>query len=297
MAPIGTTPKLNGARKLNRPQAERRPASVESGLRRIRPESPIWHGTQPEGALMFYPTLDVTGLDPLDVLAVAAHPGDAEWFCGGVLAAEADGGKRTGILDLSTGDMSARGIPQQRVAEAEEAATHLGLAWRGNLGLPDGRLENNILARMTLAGIIRTLQPKVVIGPHPNRLYPDHRYAWDLLQDACQVSGWPKLDDDLPPHRPTLLLQGMPDLPQAPALLSPLTAEQLSKKIAALSCYRSQLQPGVHPADPFPFTSEAHLRAAVTASATHYALTTPHALAEPFWTHQPLITRTLTTLG
>ncbi|MCW5963925.1 MAG: PIG-L family deacetylase [Bryobacterales bacterium] len=98
---------------------------------------------------MFYPTLDVTAVEPLDLLAVAAHPGDAEWFCGGVLASAAAQGKRAGILDLSTGDMSARGIPQQRVAEAEQAATVLGLAWRGNLGLPDGRLENNILARMT----------------------------------------------------------------------------------------------------------------------------------------------------
>ncbi len=245
---------------------------------------------------MFYPTLDVTGVEALDTLAVAAHPGDAEWFCGGVLAAEAQRGKRTGILDLSTGDMSARGIPQLRVAEATEAAAQLGLAWRGNLGLPDGRLENNILARMTLAGIIRALQPKVVIGPHPNRLYPDHRYAWEMLRDACQASGWPKLDDDLPPHRPTLLLQGMPGLPEAPALLLPLTAEQLAKKIAALCCHRSQIQQGVHPADPFPFTSEAHLRAAITAAATHYAQTTLHPYVEAFWTSQPILAESLAAL-
>lgn len=242
---------------------------------------------------MFYPTLDVTGVEPLDVLAVAAHPGDAEWFSGGVLAMAAREGRRVGILDLTTGDMSARGIPQQRVAEAETAAGALGLAWRGNLGLPDGRLENNILARMTLAGIVRSLQPRVVIGPHPQRLYPDHCYAWEMLRDACQAAGWPKLDDDMPAHRPALLLQGIPDTPQSPTLLIPVSAEALEAKIQALLAYGSQRQPGLSPADPMPFTSEAQLRAAVTGAATAYGLAAGYAAAEPFFTDGPLVMASL----
>lgn len=242
---------------------------------------------------MFYPTLDVTDVEALDLLAVAAHPGDAEWFCGGVLATAAQEGKRAGILDLTTGDMSARGIPQQRVAEAEASAKVLGLAWRGNLGLPDGRLENNILARMTLAGILRSLQPGTVIGPHPQRGYPDHRYAWEMLRDACQAAGWPKLDDDLPPHRPALLLQGLPDLPQAPTLLVLLKPEALEAKIQALLAYTSQLQPGVHPADPVPFGNEGQVRAAVTGAATSYGFAAGWAGAEPFFAETPLLLASL----
>lgn len=237
---------------------------------------------------MFYPTLDVTGVEPLHLLAVAAHPGDAEWFCGGMLAKVAGEGKRVGILDLTTGDMSARGIPQQRVAEADAAARVLGLAWRGNLGLPDGRLENSILARMTLAGIVRALQPRVVIGPHPQRQYPDHRYTWEMLRDACQAAGWPKLDDDLPPHRPALLLQGAPDIPLPPACIIPLSSEELETKTRALLAHQSQIHPEVHAADPMPFPSEESLRARVAAVAGAYALAEGTLYAEPFYTEKPL---------
>ncbi len=242
---------------------------------------------------MFYPTLDVTGIEPLDLLAVAAHPGDAEWFCGGTLASSSRQGKRAGILDLSTGDMSARGIPQQRMAESDAAAKSLGLAWRGNLGLPDGRLENNILARMTLAGILRGLQAKVVIGPHPHRHYPDHHYTWEMLRDACQAAGWPKLDDDLPPHRPHLLLRGLPDTPQSPTLLLPITTEDIGRKIEALQCYRSQIQPGVAAADPVPFPSNENVRMRVEGVASAYGFAAGIPYAEPFFADQPLVLESL----
>ena len=39
--------------------------------------------------------------EPLDVLAVMAHPDDAEIFCGGALIRSAEAGERTGVLDLT----------------------------------------------------------------------------------------------------------------------------------------------------------------------------------------------------
>ncbi len=243
---------------------------------------------------MFYPTLDVSEVAALDALAVAAHPGDAEWFCGGTLLALAEQGKRTGILDLSTGDMSPRGIPQQRVAEAEEAARILGVAWRGNLGLPDGRLENNIMARMTLAGIIRSLKPRVALGPHPDRRHPDHRYAWEMLRDACYAAGWPKLDDDLAPHRPAQILRGAPDTPAPPSLVMPLSRAQVEAKFEALLAYRSQFEPfetreGFE--DPLEFPGESERRARVTAFATTYGFSVGIEFGEPFYAEGPLNAR------
>lgn len=240
---------------------------------------------------MFYPTLDVSEVAALDILAVAAHPGDAEWFCGGTLLAFAEQGKRTGILDLSTGDMSPRGIPQQRVEEAGEAARILRVAWRGNLGLPDGRLENSILARMTLAGILRSLKPRIVLGPHPDRRHPDHRYAWDMLRDACYAAGWPKLDDDLAPHRPLQILRGVPDSPAAPSLVMPLTTEQVEKKIEALLSYRSQFdiaesREGFE--DPLELPTEAQVRFRVTGFAATYGFSAGVDLVEPFFAEGPL---------
>jgi bacillithiol biosynthesis deacetylase BshB1 len=242
---------------------------------------------------MFYPTLDITEVAPLDVLAVGAHPGDAELFCGGTLLTLALEGRRTGILDLSTGDMSPRGLPQQRVAEADAAAKVLQVAWRGNLGLPDGRIENNILARMTLAGIVRGLRPKLVLGPHPERRHPDHRYTWELLRDACYAAGWPKLDDELAPHRPSLLLRGAPDTPAAPSLVVPITREQVERKIEALQTYRSQFEPapGAREGfdDPLEFATEEQLRSRVLGFAATYGFSTGIEFGEPFYADGPVV--------
>src|ERR1700761_2217957 len=84
---------------------------------------------------------------PLDILAIAAHPDDVEQTCGGTLIRMAEQGYRTGVLDLTAGDMGTRGTPEQRVAESEVAAQHMLVKWRGNMYMPDARLENNIGAR------------------------------------------------------------------------------------------------------------------------------------------------------
>ena len=122
---------------------------------------------------------------PLDVVAIAAHPDDVEQTCGGTLIKMAERGYRTGVLDLTAGEMGSRGNPQLRIEESERAAERLMLAWRGNLHLPDARLENNIAARMTLAVQIRALRPRVVILPYWEARHPDHYRAGELGYEAC----------------------------------------------------------------------------------------------------------------
>ena len=102
----------------------------------------------------------------LDILAIAAHPDDVEQTCGGTLLKMAEMGYRSGVLDLTAGEMGTRGEPEARLKEAEAAAQHLGLAWRGNLRLADARLENTLAARLTLMSEIRRLRPRVVILPY-----------------------------------------------------------------------------------------------------------------------------------
>ena len=62
---------------------------------------------------------------PLDILAIAAHPDDVEQTCGGTLIRMAEKGYRTGVLDLTAGDMGTRGTPEERIAESHCAAKHL----------------------------------------------------------------------------------------------------------------------------------------------------------------------------
>jgi LmbE family N-acetylglucosaminyl deacetylase len=62
---------------------------------------------------------------PLDILAIAAHPDDVEQTCGGTLIRMAELGYRTGVLDLTAGDMGSRGTPEIRLTEADAAAREM----------------------------------------------------------------------------------------------------------------------------------------------------------------------------
>src|ERR1035437_9764156 len=138
----------------------------------------------------------------LDVLAIAAYPDDVEQTCGGTLIRMAEAGYRTGVLDLTAGDMGTRGTPEVRVEESQVAAGHMLLKWRDNQHFPDARLENTLTARMTLAVKIRELKPRVVILPYWEGRHPDHYRCREMGYEACFLAGLRKLDEYSEPHRP-----------------------------------------------------------------------------------------------
>jgi bacillithiol biosynthesis deacetylase BshB1 len=175
----------------------------------------------------------------LDVLAIAAHPDDIEQTCGGTLIRMAEMGYRTGALDLTAGDMGTRGTPEERIAESEAAAKHLLLGWRGNLRMPDARLENNIAARMTLALKIRELQPRVVILPYWQARHPDHYRAAEMGYEACFLAGLKKLDEYSDPHRPFKILYSSVYADVKPSFVVDIGA-QFDRRMAALLSYASQ---------------------------------------------------------
>ncbi|MBM3978624.1 MAG: bacillithiol biosynthesis deacetylase BshB1, partial [Planctomycetes bacterium] len=102
----------------------------------------------------------------LDVLAIAAHPDDAEISVGGTLLSCAAAGKRVGILDLTRGELGTRGDAAQRAREVAAADRVLGTAWRGNLDLGDGRVADTLDAREALARVLRDLRPALVLAHH-----------------------------------------------------------------------------------------------------------------------------------
>jgi len=105
-------------------------------------------------------------IPPLDVLAIAAHRDDAEQTCGGTLLKMAERGRRTGILDLTRGEMGTRGTAADRARESAEAARLLRVHWRAALDIPDGRVENTWDNRRKVARAIRLMRPRVVILPY-----------------------------------------------------------------------------------------------------------------------------------
>ena len=102
----------------------------------------------------------------LDVLAIFSHPDDAELTMAGTLLKLKSLGYRTGIADMTRGEMGTRGTPEIRAKEALDAARVMRLDARVNLGLPDGHLALNEENRLAVVRVLRKYQPKVVFTAH-----------------------------------------------------------------------------------------------------------------------------------
>lgn len=216
---------------------------------------------------MRLPTIYSEQLPAVDVLAIAAHPDDVEQTCGGTLLKMGERGYRTAVLDLTAGDMGTRGTPEQRLEEAQTAASLLGLTWRGNLALPDARLENSLPARMTLAGEIRRLRPRVAILPYWEGRHPDHYHASRLAYEAIFAAGLKKLDDTLAPHRPFKILYAAQYANVTPSFVVDITP-YFERRMESLLAYRSQY--GDDPEGAALFPKEAEIRDRLAAIARYY---------------------------
>src|SRR5437588_11828430 len=131
---------------------------------------------------------------PLDILALAAHRDDVEQTCGGTLLKMAELGRRTGILDLTRGEMGTRGTAEDREREAVEAGKILRVSWREALDIPDGRVENTWENRLKVARVIRQNRLRFLILPYCKGRHPDNLTAPHLGYEACFLAGLSKLD-------------------------------------------------------------------------------------------------------
>src|SRR5215467_12144866 len=103
-------------------------------------------------------------------------------------------GQRTGILDLTQGEMGTRGTAEDRAREAAEAARILKAVFRHALDIPDGRVENTWENRLKIVRVIREQRPRVVILPYWQGRHPDHYTCSVLGYEACFLAGLAKLD-------------------------------------------------------------------------------------------------------
>src|SRR3954447_5096630 len=213
---------------------------------------------------MHDPNEPFENLRPLDVLALAAHPDDVEQTCGGTLIRSAELGYRTGVLDLTAGDMGSRGTPELRIRESQAAAESLLLAWRQNLRWPDARLENTISARMTLAGVVRRLRPRVVILPYWTGRHPDHYRTSEIGYEACFLAGLQRLEEDVPPHRPFKILYSSAYANVTPSFVVDVS-RQFDRRMAALFAYESQYGDTEAASELFPSHDEVRERLASVA--------------------------------
>ncbi len=235
---------------------------------------------------MHDPNEPFENLRPLDVLALAAHPDDIEQTCGGTLIGSAELGYRTGVLDLTAGDMGSRGSPEIRIRESQIAGLQLMLSWRQNLRWPDARLENTVTARMTLAGVIRRIQPRLVILPYWEARHPDHYRTSEIGYEACFLSGLRRLEEETPPHRPFKILYASSYANVTPSFVVDIS-RQFERRMAALLSYESQYGTENDLASNL-FPSHAEVRDRLSAIARFYGNLIGVKYGEPFVTKESM---------
>jgi bacillithiol biosynthesis deacetylase BshB1 len=221
----------------------------------------------------------------VDLLAIAAHPDDVELTCGGTLAKAVKAGHRTGIVDLTRGEMGTRGTPETRAAEAAAAAKALSVSERVNATLPDARLHNTDDTRRAVVELIRRFRPRTVILPFPAGRHPDHRVASELGRDACFLAKLSNYPADGDAHRVEKVLYALSyrEEPVKPSFVVDVSAE-FETKMKAISCYASQFE-GVDQAGEI-FPTGQPLHDLIRTQNAHYGSLIRAAFGEPYMTHE-----------
>ena len=186
----------------------------------------------------------------LDLLAFGVHPDDVELSCSGVLLVEKNNGKKTGIVDLTEGELGTRGTAETRYLEAADAARILGVDIRENLQLADGFFKNDEGHQRKVIQVIRKYKPEIVICNAPEDRHPDHGRSSSLVSDASFLSGLVKIETTdngigQEPWRPKYVLHYIQDRYLKPDFVVDISAV-FEKKIEAIKAYKTQFyNPGI----------------------------------------------------
>lgn len=192
--------------------------------------------------------------EPLDVIAVGAHPDDVEIAVGGTLARLVKQGYRVGIVDLTDGEPTPNSPgPEVRMQEAQMAAEILGVHQRIQLDLPNRKLFDNYACRVALAKEFRKYRPQLVLGiaDKTPMASPDHWQAMQITDAAVFYSRLTKWDaefDHLPVHTVKQQLWyplgfgSLKTADQPGSFLSDITG-CLEQKLESIRAYQTQFPP------------------------------------------------------
>ncbi len=180
----------------------------------------------------------------LHILAILAHPDDAELGCGGTLIKHARMGEKVGILDLTRGELGTRGSGETRLQEAEAAGEIMGLAVRENAHFRDGFFQNDEAHQRALISYIRRWRPEIVITNAPEDRHPDHGRGAALVLDACFLSGLSKIETEWEENpqqawRPKRVFHLIQDRTLEPTFIVDISGVQ-GEKMEAIKAYRTQ---------------------------------------------------------
>ena len=180
----------------------------------------------------------------LDILAFGVHPDDVELSCAGTLLVEQRNGKKSGIIDLTAGELGTRGSGEIRKTEAAEAAKILGIQIRENLEMADGFLQNDEIHQRKVITSIRTFKPEIILCNAPEDRHPDHGRSSKMVADAAFLSGLMKIETRFngsvqQAWRPKYVFRYIQDRFLEPDFVVDIT-DVFEQKIEAIRAYKTQ---------------------------------------------------------
>ena len=136
------------------------------------------------------------------LVAIGAHPDDAEIHCGGTLAKFSKNGYEVIMIYVCNGDAGAKDMKpgetaKVRAKEAENSARIINAQSRG-LGISDGNLYPDHSTRNILINLIRETNPDVIITHFPDDYMPDHTNTSKLVFDASFLAINPNIKTGQP---------------------------------------------------------------------------------------------------
>jgi N-acetylglucosamine malate deacetylase 1 len=132
-----------------------------------------------------------------NVMAIAAHPGDAFFAMGAPVAVAAHNGGQASLLSLSLGERGSSSIPAEKYGSMQREASQKAASLIGAKALfltyPDGEIPINEEAKFAVCDLIRQYKPSTVVTHWKGSWHKDHRACYDIVDDAVFYAGLPAI--------------------------------------------------------------------------------------------------------
>lgn len=229
----------------------------------------------------------------VDALFFAPHPDDAEIGAGGLILSLHASGRTTAIVDFCEGEAASGGTVEIRYQEAERARQILGVAYRENLKLPDGGIQDAYDTRLLAAAAIRRYQPTIIVAPYfaadpPGRgiRHSDHWQAGLIASNAFNYAHLRQLPIEDEPWQATAICYYMVPRTVEPTFVVDFT-KHVDTYLAAIQAHQSQ----------FDWVFERRAAIEELYGQTPFELHGRHnghlwtggGFAQPFWSPDPLV--------
>lgn len=139
-----------------------------------------------------------------NVMAIAAHPGDAFFAMGLPVARQVQLGGEGLFLSLSLGEKGSTTIPPARYGsmqqEASERASKMLDARTAFLTYPDGQVPDNDEAKFAVCDLIREFKPDIVVTHWRGSMHKDHAACYHVVKDAMFYAALPAIARKFPAH-------------------------------------------------------------------------------------------------